>query len=94
MLARLEASEALDCLHHAGCRPTQRHGSVSPSFHVVADAAHGPHHVLNAVGARERATELCWQTKAVDGQNFIEPFEKAGGNSGRLLLEAASETAQ
>jgi hypothetical protein len=94
LLARLEASEALDCLHHAGCRPTQRHGGVSPSLHVVADAADGPYHVFNAVGAGERATELCWQTEAVDGEDLVETFEDASGYSGRLLLEPASETAQ
>jgi hypothetical protein len=45
-------------------------------------------------GAGERAPELCRQAQAVDGQHLVEPFEDAGGDSGRLLVKPAGEIAQ
>ena len=74
MLARLEASEALDCLHHAGCRPTQRHGSVSSSFTLWQTRRTVPiMFSMPLVHASERRS-WGWQSKVVDGQNFIEPL--------------------
>src|SRR5215475_8086493 len=58
VLVGFQSTEALGCLHHAGGGPAQRHRGISPSLHVATDAAHGPHHVLNRVGAGERAPEL------------------------------------
>ena len=88
-----QPTEALDCFQHAGCGPAQCHGSISPSFHVAADAPHRPHHVLDGVGAGERAPELAGKSKAVDGEEFVEPFEDAGADPGRLMFEPASEIA-
>src|SRR5438093_13399580 len=39
------------------------------------------------VGAGERAPELYRQAEAVDGQHLVEPFEDAGGDTGRLLVK-------
>src|SRR6516164_6483780 len=44
-------------------------------------------------GAGERAPELCRQAEAVDGQHLVEPFEDAGGDTGRLLVEPTGEIA-
>ena len=35
-----------------------------------------------------------WQFEASDGQHLVEPFEKAGGDAGRLLVEPAGEIVQ
>src|SRR5262249_56276624 len=69
-------------------------GGVSASVQVATDAAHGPHHILNLVGAGERAPELYRQAEAVDGQHLVESFEDAGGDTGRLLIKPAGEIAQ
>ena len=94
LLVCLEAPEAFGCFHHAGGRPSQRHGGVAPSFHVATDAAHRTHHVLDGVGAGERAPELGGKPKPIDGQHLVQPFEDAGGDARRFLLEPASEIAQ
>src|SRR5262249_30912267 len=89
-----QSTEAFGCLHHAGGGPAQRHRGVSPSLHVATDAAHGPHIVLNWVGAGERTPERYRKAEAVDGQHLVESFEDAGSDTGRLLIKiAAAETA-
>src|SRR5271165_4520661 len=90
----LQTAEALDRLHYAGRGPTQRRPGVSPSLHVATDAAHGAQHVLDRVGAAERAPELFRQAEAVDGQYLVEPLKDAGGNGGRVLLEPTCEIAE
>jgi hypothetical protein len=35
-----------------------------------------------------------WQFEVSNGQHLVEPFEKAGGDTRRLLLEPAGEIAQ
>jgi len=45
-------------------------------------------------GAGERAPELYRQAEAVDGQHLVEPFEDAGGDTGRLLIKPTGEIAQ
>src|SRR5207344_1847673 len=68
--------------------------SISPSLSVATDATHGPHHVLDRVGACERAWQLCRQSEAIDSQHFIEPCKDAGSDTGRLLVEPAGEITQ
>lgn len=94
LLVGFQSTEALGGFHHSGGRPTQRHRGISPSLHVATDAAHRPHHVLDRVGAGERAPELCRQSEAIDSQHLVEPFEDAGSDTGRLLVEPAGEIAQ
>src|SRR5215472_6676862 len=94
VLVGFQSTEAFGCLHHAGGGPAQRHRGVSPSLHVATDAAHGPHHVLNGVGAGERTPERYRQAEAVDGQHLVESFKDAGSDTGRLLIKAAGEIAQ
>jgi hypothetical protein len=65
VLVGFQSTEAFGCFHHTGGGPAQRHRGVSPSLHVATDAAHRPHHVLNWVGAGERAPEFYRQAEAV-----------------------------
>ena len=53
-----------------------------------------PHHVLDRVGAGERAPQRHRQLEADDGEHLVEPFENAGSNARRLLVEPAGEIAQ
>ena len=89
-----QSTEPLGGLHHSSGRPAQRHRGISPVLHVATDPPHGPHHVLDRVGAGEQTPELCRQSEAIDGQHLIEPFKDAGGDTGRLLVEPAGEIAQ
>src|SRR5258708_33394243 len=88
VLVGFQSTEAFGCLHHAGGGPAQRHRGVLPPLHVAAVAKHGPHHVLNLVGAGEREPELYRQAEADCGQNSIEPFAGARGNTRALLVNA------
>ena len=56
LLMRLQSSEALVGLDHAGGDPAQGHTSIPPAFDVARDAANGAHHVLGDVGTGERST--------------------------------------
>ena len=94
VLVGFQSTEALGRLQHAGSGPAQRHRGITPSLHVATDATHRPHHVLDRVGAGERATERRRQPEAVDGQHLVEPFENAGRHARRLLVEPAGEIAQ
>jgi hypothetical protein len=94
VLVGFQSTESFGRLQHAGSGPARCHRGILPSLHIAADATHGPHHVLDRVGAGKRAPELCRQSKAVDRQHLVEPFEDAGRNAGRLMLELAGEIAQ
>ena len=94
LLVGFQAAEAFSRFHHSSGCPAQRHRSISPSLHIATDATHGPHHVLDWVGAGERAPELCRHSEAIDGQYLVEPFKDAGGDTGRLPVEPAGEIAQ
>jgi len=94
VLTGFQPMETLDWFQHAGGRPTQRHRGIAPALHVATDATHCPHHVLDRVGAGERAPQRRWQFEAGDGQYLVEPFENAGGDTRRLLIEPAGEIAQ
>jgi hypothetical protein len=91
---RFERRRVLGARHRAGGRPTQRHRSIAPTLHVATDATHGPHHVLDRVGAGKRAPQRRRQLEADDGQYLVQPFENAGGDAGRLLVEPAGEITQ
>src|SRR5439155_26499868 len=66
VLVGVQSTEAFGCLHHACGGPAQRDRIVSPSLHVVTDAAHGPQHVLNWIGEDERTPEHNRQAEEVD----------------------------
>ena len=89
-----QSTEALGRFQHSGGRPAQRHRGIAPALHVATNATHCPHDVLDRVGAGERAPQRRWQFEASDGQHLVKPFEKAGGDTRRLLLEPAGEIAQ
>jgi hypothetical protein len=82
LLVGLQSTEALGRLHHSSSRPAQRHRGISPALHVATDPPHGPHHILDRVGAGKRTPELGWQSEAIDSQHLIEPFKDAGGDTG------------
>jgi hypothetical protein len=87
-----QSAESLDCLQHAGSGPAKRHGGISPSIDVAADARHGPHHILDRVGAASAGALP--EGQAIDGQHLVEPLEDAGGNAGRFLIGPASQIAR
>ena len=67
MLAGLQTAEALGGLHHCRARPAQRHRGVVPVLHVAADATDRAVHVLDDVGAGQRAAQFGGQAEAIDG---------------------------
>jgi hypothetical protein len=91
VLVGFQSTEAFDRFQHAGGRPAQCHRSIAPALHVATDAAHGAHHVLDRVGAGQRAPQWHRQLEADDGQYLVEPFENAGSDARRLLVEPAGE---
>ena len=58
LLAGLQPPEALGRLHHGSTGPAQRHGGIVPAFDVAADPADGAVHVLDDVGAGQRAAQF------------------------------------
>lgn len=58
LLMRLQSSEALVGLDHAGRGPSQGHAGILPAFDVARDAANGAHHVLGDLGRGERSMQL------------------------------------
>jgi hypothetical protein len=48
---------------------------------------------IELVQASDRP-QLCRELQTIDSQHLVEPFEDAGGNTGRLLVEPAGEIAQ
>ena len=94
VLVGFQSTEALGRFQDAGSRPAQRHRRVAPSLHVAADTTYRAHHVLDRVGAGERAPQWHRQFEADDSQHLVEPFENAGGDTRRLLVEPAGEIAQ
>src|SRR5215471_15839474 len=52
-----------------------------------------PHHVLDDVGAGQRAAQLSRKAETDDSQDFAEALQDAGGDAGGLLLQAAGEVA-
>src|SRR5438045_9451542 len=91
---RLQSSEALVGLDHAGSDPSQGHTSIPPAFDVARDAANGAHHVLGDVGTGERSTKLLRQLQPDDSQDFVEAFEDAGSYARALLVEWTFEIAE
>lgn len=55
LLAGLEPQEALGGLQRGGRGSAQHHLGILPAFDVVADLPEGAVHVLDHVGAGERA---------------------------------------
>jgi hypothetical protein len=68
-----QSTKALGCFHHAGSRTAQRHLGISPSLHVVTDATNGAHHVLDSVGAGERAPRRCRKAEPINSHHLVEP---------------------
>ena len=75
MLAGFQPPEAFCRLHHGSPGPAQRHGGIFPAFDVAADAADRAVHVLDDVGAGQRAAQFGRQAQAADGEDFIQPFQ-------------------
>src|ERR1700757_1966608 len=80
LLMRLQSSEALVGLDHAGRDPSQGHTGISPAFDVARNAANG-------ACTGERSTKLLRQLQPDDSQDLVEAFEDAGRYAGPLLVE-------
>src|SRR5437763_17092103 len=91
LLAGLQSPEALGGFDHARGGPSERHAVVTPAFDVAADAPDGAVHVLDDVGAGERASKFQGQTEPRDGEDLVDTFQDARGYAGRLAFEPASE---
>jgi hypothetical protein len=72
MPVSLEPAEAGLRLHHSGSSPAQRHRGIAPSLHVARHTPDRALHVLDGIGAGERAAQLQRQSEAIDGQDLIE----------------------
>ena len=83
-------TEALGCLQHGGTGPAQCHGSISPAFDIAADAPDCPHHVLDDIGAGERAAQFGGKPETDHGQDFVEALQDAGGDAGRRPLHVGA----
>jgi len=64
-----------------------------PPFHVATDSAHRAHHVLDDVGAGERASKFGGQSETGDGENLVQALQDAGADAGRIAFEALREIA-
>jgi len=94
LLAGLQSAEALGGFDHRGSRPAQSHSGIAPSLHVATDPADGAVHVLDDVGAGQRAPQLGRQSQAGDGEDLVEPIEDAGRALRSLALESTGEIAE
>ena len=94
LLAGFQPPEAFCRLHHGGPGPAQRHGGILPAFDVAADAADRAVHVLDDVGAGQRAAQFGRQAQAADGEDFIQPFQNAAGNARGVVVQAAGKIAE
>lgn len=90
---RLQSSEALVGLDHAGRGPSQGHAGIPPAFDIARDEANGAHHVLGDVGTGERSTKLLRQLQPDDCQDFVGAFEDTRRYAGPLLVESTREIA-
>ena len=88
---RLQPPEALGGLLHGGAGPAERHPGVPPAFDVAADLPDGPVHVLDDVGAGQRPAQFDRQSKAGDGEDFVDPLQDAAGNAGIVMFQAAGQ---
>lgn len=64
---------------------------VPPAFDVAADLPDGPVHVLDDVGAGQRPAQFDRQSKAGDGEDFVNPLQDAAGNAGIFMFQAAGQ---
>ena len=74
VLVGLQAAEGLFGLQHSGAGPSQGHPRIAPTFDVAADLPEDGHQALDGVGAAERASQWVGQTKADDGEHFVQAF--------------------
>ena len=93
LLVGLEATEALGGFQHRGAGPAQCHRGIAPAFHVAADPPQRAHHVLDDVGAGQRAAQLDRQPEPDDRQHLVDALQDAGRDTGRDLLQPARQVA-
>ena len=94
MFAGFQPPEAFGRFPHGSAGPAQRHGGIIPAFDVAADAADRAVHVLDDVGAGQRAAQFGRQAQAADGEDFIQPFQNAAGNARGVVVQAAGKIAE
>jgi hypothetical protein len=71
------AYESLSWLPACRNRPPQGHGRRAPALHIAAHPAHGPHHVFDDVGARQRSSQLARQSEPDHREDLVQSFEQA-----------------
>ena len=91
LLVGLQPPEPLGGFQHGGAGPAEHHRGIPPTFDVAADLPNSAVHVLDDVGAGQRPAQLERQPEAGDGKNFIQPLQNAGGDAGRVTLQATGE---
>lgn len=64
---------------------------MAPAFDVGADPADRAHHVLDDVGAGQRAAQLLGQAQTRDREDLVEPLHDTGRDAGRLVLQTPGE---
>src|SRR4029077_5718520 len=87
-------SEAFGCFPHSGCGPAHRHRGRAPAFYVAADAPHRAHHILDNVGAGERAPQLLPPSKPRYGRGSVDAFQDRAGDPGPVSFETLGEVAE
>src|SRR4051812_1912601 len=87
LLVGHQPPEAFLGFHHAGSGPAQGHRGIPPALHVAADLPDGAVHVLDDVGAGQRAAQLPRQPQADDTQDLIQSLQDGGGDAGPLLVQ-------
>ena len=92
-LVGFQPPEALLGFVHGRSSPAQGHRRRTPALHISGDATQGPHHILDDVGAGQRAPQLRRQTEPAHREDFIQSLEDALRDAGGVALEALGEVA-
>src|SRR4029077_20427367 len=94
LLVSLQSSEAFSRFLHGRRGPAHRHRGRAPSLHVPADSPHRAHHVLDDIGASERASQLVRQSKRRDGADLIYAFQDRARDPGPVSFETLGKIAE
>src|ERR1035438_6100101 len=93
LLVGFQPAKALLGFVHGRSGPAQGHRGRTPALHIAGDATHGAHHVLDDVGAGERAPQLGRQTEPAHREDLIQSLEDALRDAGSVALQALGEVA-
>src|SRR5262245_8288038 len=77
-----DTSEARRRLHETEPDPSANHLATPPTLDVARDVTQRRHHVLDAICAREEATQRRRQSELEDREGFLQPLAQTGGSVG------------